>query len=263
MKWVTIFAFALTAAAQERVFTIGEKVEFTFEGKSVTGAPYSAQAITETTQILADGNRITRKLTSLIARDSQGRTRREQNLGSVGPWNAPEGGGLVLIYDPVAGMRYTLEKNSKVAIKSVVMNQSQMQERRDTEKRMKQEARIKKEEAEANASKGMVIAREPKTETAQESLGTRMIEGVQAEGHRNTETIPAGRIGNEKPIAVVNETWYSPELQIVVMSKHSDPRGGDVVYTLTNINRAEPDPAMFVVPQDYRVREEGSLKVRE
>ena len=90
-----------------------------------------------------------------------------------------------------------------------------------------------------------------------------MISGVQAEGKRITETIPAGAIGNERAIEVVNETWYSPELQTVLMSKHSDPRTGDVTYTLTNVSRAEPDPALFTIPPDYKLRDEGrALDIR-
>jgi len=261
MKWIGILVFALTAAAQERViFNVEPKQEFLFEPRIVTGAPYSAQAVTETTQVLPDGNRITRKSSSLIARDSQGRTRREQNLNSVGPWASPEDGAFVSIDDPVAGARYTLIKNSKSAIK-FAFNPAQIQERREAERKLKQAARSK-EQAERGGGQ-LAIASEPKTAVATELLGTRMIEGIPAEGKRVTETIPAGKIGNEKPIEVINETWYSSELQTVVMSKHSDPRSGDVVYTLTNILRAEPDASLFVVPQDYKIKDEGSLKVRE
>ena len=112
MKWITILAFVVTAAAQERTFVITGNAKVEMEGKVVTGAPYSAQAVTETTQILADGNRITRKSSSLIARDSQGRTRREQNLSTVGPWASPETNNIVFINDPVANTRYTLEPGS-------------------------------------------------------------------------------------------------------------------------------------------------------
>lgn len=259
MKWIAIFAFALTAAAQEHVFVVTDKTEFTFEGKTVTGAPYSAQATTETTQVLPDGNRITRKVSSFIARDSQGRTRREQSMGSVGPWEPSEHNGLVFIYDPIANSHFTLEANSKTAVKT---SPNTNQERHKISARLR-EARVKKEEDEAKAATRLAIKEVPKTVASQESLGTRMIGGVQAEGRRVTETIPAGRIGNERPIEVTNETWYSSELQTVVMSKHSDPRSGDVVYTLTNISRAEPDPSLFAVPADYRVREEQGQRERQ
>jgi hypothetical protein len=78
-----------------------------------------------------------------------------------------------------------------------------------------------------------------------------------AEGTRLTLTIPAGKIGNERPIVTVNERWYSQELQTVVLTKNSDPRMGETTYRLTNINRGEPDPSLFQVPADYTVKENG------
>jgi hypothetical protein len=92
-------------------------------------------------------------------------------------------------------------------------------------------------------------------EVNQESLGTQTIEGVAAEGTRVTFTIPAGKIGNERPLITVSERWYSAELQTVVLSKISDPRMGETTYRLTNIVRSEPDPALFQVPADYKVEE--------
>ena len=66
-------------------------------------------------------------------------------------------------------------------------------------------------------------------------------------------TIPAGEIGNEREINIVNERWYSPELQTVIMSKNSDPRMGETLYKLTNIKRGDPHPSLFQVPSDYTV----------
>jgi hypothetical protein len=88
-----------------------------------------------------------------------------------------------------------------------------------------------------------------------EDLGTQMIEGVQATGTRTVMTIAAGEIGNDRPIEVVSERWFSPELQVVVMTKDSDPRMGETIYRLTNISRSEPPRAMFEVPADYTVDE--------
>jgi len=88
-----------------------------------------------------------------------------------------------------------------------------------------------------------------------ESLGKQNIEGVEAEGTRTTLTIPAGEIGNERPIEVVSERWYSPELQLVVMTRNSDPRSGETTYRLTNISRTEPAKSLFEVPADYTVKE--------
>src|SRR5260370_20613434 len=86
-----------------------------------------------------------------------------------------------------------------------------------------------------------------------ESLGTQTIDGVNAEGTRTTRTIRAGEIGNESPITVVSERWYSADLQMDVKSTHSDPRFGNTTYTLTNIQRAEPAASLFAVPSGYTV----------
>ena len=98
----------------------------------------------------------------------------------------------------------------------------------------------------------------PKTE----SLGTQVIEGVNAEGTRSTITIPAGTEGNDQPFDIVSERWYSPDLQMVVMSSHSDPRVGESVYRVTNINRAEPAHSLFEVPSDFTVTEEKGFMFR-
>jgi hypothetical protein len=89
----------------------------------------------------------------------------------------------------------------------------------------------------------------------QKSLGTQTIEGVEATGTQSIVTIPAGAIGNEQPIKIVSEQWYSPALQVVVMSKRSDPRSGEMVYRLTQLDRAEPAAALFQVPSDYTVKD--------
>jgi hypothetical protein len=95
-----------------------------------------------------------------------------------------------------------------------------------------------------------------------QDLGKQNIEGVEAEGTRTTVTIAAGEIGNERPIEIVSERWYSPELQLVVMTRHSDPRTGETTYKLTNINRAEPAKSLFEVPSDYTIKESPSFGPR-
>jgi hypothetical protein len=91
--------------------------------------------------------------------------------------------------------------------------------------------------------------------TNKEDLGSQVVEGVSATGTRTTLTIPAGAIGNEQPIQVVSEQWFSPELQVFVMTKHNDPRTGETTYRLTNISRTEPTRSLFELPADYTLRE--------
>ena len=110
----------------------------------------------------------------------------------------------------------------------------------------------------ATAGSGGMIATAPRMamrKSAGEPLGKQTIEGVNAEGVREVSTIDAGAIGNDRPIQVSTESWYSAELQMNVMTKHSDPRTGDESFRLTNIRRAEPAAYLFQAPAGYQVTE--------
>ncbi len=93
------------------------------------------------------------------------------------------------------------------------------------------------------------------SQVSKTDLGVQTIEGVKAQGTRVTRTIPAGKIGNVQPIVITSETWYSPELKVLLMSKVNDPRMGETTYQLTGLARAEPSPSLFEVPADYTVKE--------
>jgi hypothetical protein len=248
--------------------------EVGFGGKMVKGAPYSAQSVTESVQTLADGNRIVRKMTSSVYRDSEGRTRQDQSVGNIGPYAmAGEPRQMIFINDPVSGTNYILDARDKTARK--ISFSRVISTRQPAEKSANAEA--------ATTATGTVMAaprrgpmirdkvwigggestfniqlKEPKTE----SLGKQMFDGVEAEGTRETLTIAAGEIGNELPINIVSERWYSPELQIVVMSKHTDPRVGENTYRLTGINRSEPSRTLFELPSDYTIKESVEPEMR-
>ena len=99
-----------------------------------------------------------------------------------------------------------------------------------------------------------LAARMPREGGIVTALGKRDFDGVSADGTRTAWTIPAGRIGNEKPIEIVSERWYAPDLMLVVQTRYFDPRSGESVYKLTQLKRGEPDAALFKVPSDYTVR---------
>jgi hypothetical protein len=207
------------------------RAEFGVSNKVVQGAPYSAQAVTQFTQTLADGNHIQRTTTASVARDSQGRTRTERSFGAIGALSARGASKTVVIYDPVASMSYVLDPESRTARSKQIAA-----------------ARLGSVNENARLPRSLMSAKT-------EDLGTQAIQGVSAQGKRITRTILAGQEGNEKEIDIVTETWYSPDLQVVVMSKTSDPRYGESVYQLNSITRTEPDPALFAVPSDYTVKE--------
>jgi len=242
-------------------------------GRVIRGAPYSGEGVTTTTQTLADGTHIERTVRARFYRDSDGRTRREQTilgLGAVSTADRPVGliereTETITIMDSVAGVAYTLNPATHEG------HRSQIPARR-----------LQPTTAGDGAPPppppppppGTVVMRRggpgggpgdvgfsvrggqrggaPAAVNA-ESLGTRQIEGVTANGTKRTEVIPAGAIGNDRPIEITDERWESPDLQVLVMSKHHDPRTGDVEYRLTNIVRADPPRELFMAPSDYTI----------
>jgi hypothetical protein len=262
--------------------------EFSFDGKPVKGSPYSAEAVTETTQTLSDGNRIVNRSSSQLYRDGEGRTRREQSLNYVSNLAAGPSVKTVMINDPVAGVTYSLDPESRTARKNkmfhyeftpratgpggeVTVARATVAPRTTAPE---SDATVVQAARAARVSSGGTVSGSPtvtfRSDAAgtftfkidgdqknfvKESLGTQSIEGVDAEGTRTTVTIPEGAIGNEKPILIVDERWYSPSLHTVVMTRHSDPRTGENVYRLTNINRTEPDHSLFEVPADYQIKD--------
>lgn len=350
--------------------------EMAFDSKVIKGAPFSADAVTESVQVLADGNRITRTTSTRLFRDSEGRTRREQSLNGIGAWTAnADAPQAISINDPVAGTNYILNTKTHTAQKAMqffftrgvgdgasagvktkagettvaasnapmiisaggisgkaikkvqpeyppvaraagaqgevtvevvvgedgniesakaisghpLLQQSAVDAARQWTfsptllegKPVKVRGRISfvfsmeqghaGAEASAATKPAGVSAMRERTETAErreqpkfpethESLGKQTVEGVEAEGTRNTITIPAGTIGNERAIQIVSERWYSTELQTVVMTKHSDPRFGETTYRLTNISRGEPDHTLFEVPAGYTITDRGAIE---
>jgi hypothetical protein len=258
--------------------------EMSFGRKIVKNAPYSAQAVTETVQTLGDGNRIVRKNTATIYRDSEGRTRHDQSLSSIGPWAAAgEPRQTSFINDPVGRVHYMLEPRTRIARKMPLPPMAPPPPQRiGTGPEAKPEIKVRVMGApNAPAGKPQVITSEDidndvdndinvvvsgdaarvmhnkkaAENLRRESLGKQTIEGVEAEGTRETFTIPAGEIGNEQPIQIISERWYSPELQTIVLSRHTDPRMGETTFRLTGINRSEPARSLFEVPSDYTIKE--------
>ncbi len=317
--------------------------EMSFDFKVVKGAPYSADAITETTQTLSDGNRIVRKTTSSLYRDSEGRTRREQSIGAIGPWtSADHSTQRIFITDPVSTTNWVLDPRAQTAHQAMLPPPppppapagmyprkpfSDTQDVNKLKEEMSLDVKVKKMKSSAGGIQGSAITKvnpeypavakaagvqgpvrvtvvidemgnvissqpldghpllreaaikaanewkfkptqaggqptkvegtltfnftlnkpvppEPavhteqgiafatpawnsslfggKTEFKQEDLGKQMMEGVEVQGTRIINSIPAGAIGNERQIDIVSERWYSNELQVVVMSRNSD-----------------------------------------
>ena len=213
----------------------------------ITGAPYSAEMVTDVVQTLADGNRIEHHNTSSVARDGQGRVRREQQLAAIGPLVPQAPGRIVTIMNPIDAVHYSLDPVRKVAMRLPMPNGKVAQGG------VARTQIVVGRGAVATTDIDTVVTRRGPEAGRTEPLGTSVIDGVQAEGTRTIVTIPAGTIGNQSPIEMINERWFAPELGVVVMSKRTDPRFGETTYRLQNITRGEPSPELFEVPPDYAI----------
>ena len=327
--------------------------EMAFDNKIVKGAPFSGELVYESIQTLADGNRIINRSTTAIYRDSQGRTRREQEFKFLGAYGAGDTQRRsIQILDPVLEHQYILDPQTRIAREFMTRPRYSIQSGgvpklgpdaivyppSNISGGVLQGGAIKKVQPDypqiaraakasgavqvditvdengnviaAEASSGHPLLREPAIEAAKqwqfkptevdgkavkvkgqltfnfaltdkkedintftgsvaaapyasakrmnmesrtEELGKQNIEGIEAEGTRTINTIPAGTIGNERPIEVVYERWYSPELQMIIMTRSVDPRMGETTQRLVNINRSEPDPSLFQVPSDFTI----------
>jgi len=205
------------------------------EGKIVTGVPLSADLAVTRDTTLADGNSIHTENHTKIYRDADGRVRREIGFELNTPATGAAKRSMIVIIDPVAGKRYMLNPQNKTAHVMPLQPPKHGQG--------------PPPDGEASPD----FARHDNASVTREQLGTKTVSGLQAEGTRVTRTIPAGKIGNAKPIEVVTERWYSTDLQLPLTSTHTDPMMGTVTTNLTNISRAAPNASLFQVPSDYTV----------
>jgi len=207
------------------------RFEMGLMGKTVTGAPYSAQVVIQRSETLSDGTHITQQSTGAVYRDSAGRVRREMSMSALGSLTgSAQALRAVFINDPVAGYHYVVHTDKQTV------------------------DRVPMPPAGASKDRGARLPRNGE-QVVKEALGTQMMEGVEAEGTRITKTIPVGAIGNDKAIQIVTERWYSSSLQTVVLVKHSDPWMGESTMRLTNISRTEPAASLFAVPSNYTVND--------
>ena len=239
--------------------------------KVVKGAPYSAVAVTEFVQKFADGNQILRRNEAAYYRDSEGRTRVEQKLNTIGKWSAAgDAPRIIMIGDPVSGEYYDLDPRTRTAVKNVRLSKRaerqkvQEQEKAARAGQLKPPAKPRQPKPPQPLPKPPAPPEVPQVSSdgrrRTENLGSQRIEGVEAQGKRTTTTIPAGEIGNTLPIEITEESWYSPELQTVVMTKRRDPRSGETTYRLTNISRRDPARSLFQVPADYTIVDRSAPK---
>jgi len=212
---------------------------------AASGRPFSATEVSKTLQTLSDGTEISNTDTRQLYRDILGRVRTESA--------SPTGEATITIRDPVNGFVLYLSPELKTGTRTMLAGRGGRGGAVDF--------------ARLNTLRDVVISapnvtisggrRGARTEdpVKDEDLGLQNVNGVAALGKRTTQTIPVGAIGNNRDINIVNERWYSDDLQMLVKSVHSDPRFGVTTYELTNISRENPDQSLFQAPAGYTITE--------
>jgi hypothetical protein len=203
------------------------------EGKTVTGVPLTAQILVTHENTLSDGNHISRTTQTTLYRDSQGRVRREMTVDAGTPATASVKHTIITINDPVSGKRYMLDPTNKTA-------REMPGPRHGPDDHPKRPA--------GEAVKDMLSK-----DVQRDQLAAKTVSGYAATGEKVTRTIAAGEIGNEKPIEVITERWFSTDLQLPVLIVHTDPLMGTATTKVTSVTRGEPDASLFQVPSDYKV----------
>jgi hypothetical protein len=229
------------------------------------GKPFSAMAISRSEQTYSDGTHVTHTVTMMEYRDMEGRTRME-------PAEPPEPVKQIMIRDPVAGVRYSLNIAGKTATKIAMSGAlgpivqtppgnaaaptgrgrggrgggaaSDLAELQDNLQKLAQVSAAVQELA-------RTAAKNPNATV--EDLGTMSLNGVTAHGTRTTVVVPAGAIGNDREFRSIEERWFSDDLNLLVKSVSTDPRFGTTTYERRNISRQTPDSSLFQIPAGYSI----------
>ena len=198
----------------------------------IPNVPFTAVVQVERTLVGRDGSLENVKTIRQIARDGHGRIHNEARaLIPVSSTETPQVR-RILLYDPQTRL-------------STILDAEQQTFRTTTVRRPP--ATVPPTLLEATPA-GQTL--EPSEFAKKEDLGIQEVGGIPAHGIREVQTIPGE--GNGKEIIVTDEYWYSDDLRINLMIKHNDPRTGAVTLTVAQVERSEPDQAMFEIPSNYK-----------
>jgi hypothetical protein len=219
---------------------------FTFGGN--TGLPFSADVVEENDKFLADGNRIHYEVHGKIFRDSEGRMRTETEAPVFNSESKPFV--HINITDLVEGRIIFLDMEHKIATVTLLGRPTvQASITRPTDS-TEQSPKV---QPAPNVAEHR--SPPPTPDPAPEDLGTSQIEGFTVQGTRSTHIMNPGVIGNDQPIATTTERWFSTEFKIDLVNISDNPEAGKHVRKLVNIRAGEPDPLLFQVPPDFKVKE--------
>jgi len=234
-----------------------------FNEKVVKNSPFAAEFQSETVRILSGNasqnytSQVVNRLTILVYRDKDGRTRREQTIHATGQTagtsGTPEIVPAIEIYDPVSGFGYTLYPATRTAYR--YKNPADRQRSAHVWDKTPQNIEIISSDRGSDSQSTSYKLAPPRVEV----LGNQTIQGVHAIGKRFTTKIPMNAVGNPLEAETVHEVWYAPHLKMLIQSSTRNTQIGEHTFQMTRINQSEPAASLFRVPADYKVIEMGAL----
>jgi hypothetical protein len=196
---------------------------------SINAAPFTAKVLVTWNQPLIGGGTVSRKYYTLVARDTQGRVRRETRAFVPADSNAEPPLLSFAITDPVAGSRVTC---IQTAMNCTVVN-----------------------------FRAPLVANEATSETpaiqtkgfSRQSLGQQTLDSLPVIGTRETTVTTAGAGANNRILIRSADLWYSPDLKMDLSVIRNDPQMGQVTLTVTDVLLGDPDPALFGITPGFNV----------
>lgn len=227
-----------------------------FNEKVVKNSPLAAEFQSQTVRILPNNtSQVVSRLATLVYRDRDGRTRREQRIQGAGTGQnggATAANPAIEIYDPVTGYGYILYPATRTAVRYKQPESSQRAA--GVWDKVPQEIEISSNDRYSNNQNKTYKIAPPQIEI----LGSQQVHGVQAIGKRFIAKIPMNAIGNDLEVETAHEVWYAPSLKMLIKSSTRNPQAGEHTFQLTNISRVDQPASLFQIPADYRVIEMGA-----
>lgn len=196
---------------------------------SLPDAPFAATVRTEWIRQLPDGGSISLKNHRAIARDKAGRIFQERRILVPDDGKSESGISQIEISDPVLHRLFICVPQELVC-----------------------QLEVFSAPPFAPAPTAGATPNHPGGPT-EENLGKQSVSGLETVGTRETTLIPTGQIGNNSPILMRREFWYSPQLGVNLISKREDPRFGVQNFEVTDIILGDPDSKLFEVPTGSKI----------
>jgi hypothetical protein len=196
-------------------------------------APFSMTLQTEWARPMGNGGTITLVNKRRIARDSSGRIYQERWLLVPKGGKIPSTMNYIQIADPFAHALYNCEVSSRRCLVLDYHGSTTAMYRPGV------------------GSNGPLPGGDGSQQ--HEDLGIKEIAGMETSGVRESFTIKAGVLGNDRPMVTSREYWYAPQLGLNLQSELDSPQSGRQRFVAEDLSTNEPDPALFTTPEGYSV----------